>query len=128
VFYLNILLDFITSLWYIWLLAIVVSVLSVFMPKIKGYFGEKSVEFFLSGLYESKYKVVNNIILQVGDKTSQIDHVIVSNYGIFVIETKNYKEWIIGNEYDDYWKQVIYKWKEKLRNPIKQKFPINRIK
>jgi len=30
-------------------------------------------------------------MLQVGNKTTQIDHVIVSNYGIFVIETKNYK-------------------------------------
>jgi hypothetical protein len=119
---LNILLDFITSLWYIWLMAIAAAVLSVFMPNIKGYLGEKSVAFFLSGLDESRYKVINNIMLQAGDKTSQIDHVIVSNYGIFVVETKNYKGWIIGNEFDDYWKQVIYKRKEKLRNPIKQNF------
>jgi hypothetical protein len=103
-------------------MAIAAAVLSVFMPKIKGYLGEKSVSFFLSGLDESKYKIINNIMLQAGDKTSQIDHVIVSNYGIFVIETKNYKGWIIGNEYDDYWKQVIYKRREKLRNPIKQNF------
>jgi hypothetical protein len=122
VIYLNTLLDFITSLWYIYLLAIAAAVLSVFMPKIKGYLGEKSVALFLSGLDETKYKVINNIMLQAGDKTSQIDHVIVSNYGIFVIETKNYKGWIIGNEYDDYWKQVIYKRREKLRNPIKQNF------
>ncbi|WP_318011012.1 nuclease-related domain-containing protein [Clostridium sp. FP1] len=38
------------------------------------------------------------------NKTTQIDHVIVSNYGIFVIETKNYKGWIIGNEFDENWK------------------------
>jgi hypothetical protein len=61
-------------------------------------------------------------MLKVGNRTSQIDHVVVSNYGIFVIETKNYKGWIIGNEFDDYWKQVIYKRKEKLRNPIKQNY------
>lgn len=30
--------------------------------------------------------------------TSQIDHVIVSNYGIFVIETKNYTGWIFGDD------------------------------
>ena len=61
-------------------------------------------------------------MLQVDGKTSQIDHVVVSNYGIFVIETKNYKGWILGNEYDDYWTQIIFKRKEKLRNPIKQNF------
>jgi len=47
---------------------------------------------------------------------------VVSNYGIFVIETKNYKGWIIGNEFDDYWTQVIFKRKEKLYNPIKQNY------
>ncbi|HEY8890517.1 MAG TPA: nuclease-related domain-containing protein [Clostridium sp.] len=34
-------------------------------------------------------------MLQVGNRTIQIDHVIVSNYGIFVIKTKNYKAWIV---------------------------------
>ncbi len=92
------------------------------MPRIKGYFGEKSVAFFLSKLDPQKYKVINNIMLQVGGRTSQIDHVVISNYGIFVIETKNYQGWILGNEFDDYWTQVIYKRKEKLNNPIRQNY------
>jgi hypothetical protein len=111
-----------TELWYLWALVIVIMISSLFAPKIKGYFGEKTVSFFLSGLDESKYKVLNNIMLQAGNKTTQIDHVVVSNYGIFVIETKNYKGWIIGNEFDDYWTQKIYRRKEKLRNPIKQNY------
>ncbi len=45
---------------------------------------------------------------------------VISNYGIFVIETKNYKGWIIGKESDAYWKQVIYKEKNSFLNPIKQ--------
>jgi hypothetical protein len=108
--------------WYLWLLVIIVGALDLFKPKIKGILGEKSVAFFLSKLDENKYKVINNIMLQVGNKTSQIDYVVVSNYGIFVIETKNYQGWIIGNEFDDNWKQVIYKRKEKLHNPIKQNY------
>jgi predicted PolB exonuclease-like 3'-5' exonuclease len=93
----------------------------LFAPKIKGYFGEKSVAFLLSALDESKYKVINNIMLQVGNKTTQIDHVIVSNFGIFVIETKNYKGRITGNEFDDYWTQRLNKG-YKLRNPIRQNY------
>lgn len=114
--------DVLMKLWYLWILMILAGILSIFGPKIKGYFGEKSVAFFLSKLDENKYKIINNIMLRNGNRTTQIDHVIVSNYGIFVIETKNYKGWIIGNEYDDYWKQVIYKRKEKLHNPIKQNY------
>lgn len=53
-------------------------------------------------------------------KSSQMDHVIISAYGLFVIETKNYKGWIFGDESQKYWTQVIYKRKEKLYNPIWQ--------
>lgn len=118
----NMFIEMIIKFWYLWILVIVAVILELFMPKIKGYFGEKSVAFFLSGLDETKYKVINSIMLRAGDKTTQIDHVIVSNYGIFVIETKNYKGWITGNEFDDYWKQTIYKRKERLYNPIKQNY------
>jgi hypothetical protein len=118
----GVLFELLTKFWYLWLLIIAAGVLELFMPKIKGYFGEKSVALMLSSLDKTKYKVINNIMLQVGDKTTQIDHVVISNYGVFVIETKNYKGWITGNEFDDYWRQTIYKRKEKLHNPIKQNY------
>jgi hypothetical protein len=70
-------------------------ILRIYGPTIKGYFGEKSVSFFLSRLDPGKYKVINNIMLKIDGRTSQIDHVVVSNYGIFVIETKNYNGWIL---------------------------------
>ncbi|WP_206868119.1 NERD domain-containing protein [Clostridium zeae] len=114
--------DLIFKLWYLWVLMILAGLLSLFGPKIKGFFGEKSVAFLLSSLDENKYKVINNIMLKVGNKTTQIDHLIISNYGIFVIETKNYKGWITGNEFDDKWRQTIYKRREFLHNPIKQNY------
>jgi hypothetical protein len=116
------LIDSFLQFWYLWLLVAATGVLSLFAPKIKGHLGEKSVALFLSRLDQNKYKVINNIMLKIDNKTSQIDHVVVSNYGVFVIETKNYKGFIIGNEYDEYWKQVIYKRKEKLYNPIRQNY------
>ena len=118
----GVLLELLTKLWYLWLLIIAAGVLELFMLKIKGYFGEKSVALMLSSFDETKYKVINNIMLQVGDKTTQIDYVVVSNYGVFVIETKNYKGWITGNEFDDYWRQTIYKRKEKLYKTIRQNY------
>ena len=118
----QILIKILLSTWQIWLIIIILKILIGFKPKIKGYSGEKSVSFFLSHLDKTKYKVINNLLVKVGDKTSQIDHVVVSNYGVFVIETKNYSGWIIGNEFDGYWKQIIFKREEKLFNPIKQNY------
>lgn len=59
--------------------------------KNKGIIGEKTTSSILLFLDKSNYKVINNVVLKSGNKTSQIDHIVISDYGIFVIETKNYK-------------------------------------
>jgi predicted RNA-binding Zn-ribbon protein involved in translation (DUF1610 family) len=92
----------------------------VFKAKVKGVIGEKTVSSVLYFLDNSKYKVVNNVVLKIGDKTSQIDHIVISDFGMFVIETKNYKGWIVGNEKSEHWTQVIYSYKSKFYNPIRQ--------
>ena len=78
--------------------------------KIKGWYGEKNVSNKLSYLDPQKYVTLNDILIK-NDKgsSSQIDHLVISIYGIFVIETKNYKGWIFGNEKSEKWLQVIYK-------------------
>lgn len=91
-------------------------------PVTKGVLGERKVSFLLSSLDRSEYKVINNLMIKAGSQTTQIDHVVVSPYGIFVIETKNYHGWIIGGEYSQYWYQIIYKRKERLYNPIRQNY------
>jgi len=52
--------------------------------------------------------------------TSQIDHVVLSPYGIFVIETKNMRGWIAGKEASYQWTQTFYRRKSKFLNPILQ--------
>lgn len=96
----------------------------------KGWVGEFFVKLQLKRLDKDTYKIINDVTVKLDDgKTAQIDHVIVSEYGVFVIETKNYKGWIVGKEDDYYWKQVIYKRKEKLYNPLKQnQVHIDRLK
>ncbi|PIF45075.1 topoisomerase-like DNA binding C4 zinc finger protein [Chryseobacterium sp. 52] len=91
-----------------------------YTPKIKGYIGENKASKALKRLNSEKYTVLNNIELSTKGSSSQIDHIIVSNYGIFVIETKNYKGWILGYEKDKSWVQAIYKYRRKFYNPILQ--------
>jgi len=74
----------------------------------------------LKRLSKENYKVYNNIYIKQGGKTSQIDHLVLSVYGVFVIETKNYKGWIFGNEKSKYWTQTLYKKKNKIYNPVIQ--------
>ena len=74
----------------------------------------------LSLLPKKEYKVINDLLLQSGGYSTQIDHVVVSVHGIFVIETKYYKGWIYGGENSEYWTQNIYGHKNQLRNPLWQ--------
>ena len=97
-------------------------VITLFKPKIKGWFGETAVAVILAGLDKEEYKVINDVMLKTEYGSSQIDHVIVSIYGIFVIETKNYKGWITGSEYSDQWTKNMYGNKYKFRNPLKQNY------
>jgi predicted RNA-binding Zn-ribbon protein involved in translation (DUF1610 family) len=93
-------------------------------PTIKGKIGENKVKKTLEQLdpnyftsYHDLYIPINN-----GTKTSQVDHLVVSPKGIFVIETKNYKGWITGTEQAQQWNQTNYQRKDKLRNPILQNY------
>ncbi len=91
-------------------------------PEIKGMMGERQVNYTLASLNED-YKVYHDIYVPASKgRTVQVDHIVTSPYGIFVIETKNYKGWIFGEEDRKYWTQVIYKRKEKLYNPIWQNY------
>lgn len=90
--------------------------------KVKGVLGERKVAKTLKSLPETEYRVLNNVMLTTSNGTTQIDHVVVSVYGIFVIETKNYKGWIRGNEYSDTWTQNIYGHKYRLNNPLHQNY------
>lgn len=91
-------------------------------PVIKGAAGERYVSKELSKLGEN-YKVYHDLYVPNSKGgTTQIDHVVTSPYGIFVIETKHYRGWIFGQEHQRYWTQTIYKRKERLYNPIWQNY------
>lgn len=103
----------------VWLIIIIVALI-LRHPKIKGLIGEWRVRKQLERLPAEDYKILNDITIKAKKATSQIDHLIISPYGIFVIETKNYRGWIHGSENSEYWFQTIYRTKAKFRNPIKQ--------
>ena len=90
--------------------------------QIKGNLGEIRQEIRLDRLPRENYKSINNILIPNENKTSQIDHLVISNYGIFIIENKNYQGRIYGKQYDKSWTQVIGKSRNTFYNPIAQNY------
>jgi hypothetical protein len=66
------------------------------------------------------FHLLNHITLKIDNGTTQIDHILVSRFGIFVIETKDYSGWIFANAKQSTWTQVLYGGKFKFQNPIFQ--------
>ena len=105
-------------------------------PKNKGQIGEERIIQILSQL-PNEYTVLNDVVLKTANGTTQIDHVVISKYGIFAIETKNYQGTIYGDDNRQEWTQIIAndvtyqrKWsktytyitKNKFYNPVKQAY------
>jgi hypothetical protein len=90
----------------------------VFKPR-RNY-GEIKVSSKLKRLSLKHYRVINDVLIQSGSRSSQIDHIVISNYGIFVIETKHFKGWIFGHDGSDYWTQTLYSKRHHFRNPVIQ--------
>ncbi len=85
----------------------------------KGKIAEKMVHHKLMQLPE-EYHVIDDVLFMSNGRSTQIDHIVVSPYAVFVIETKGYKGWILGGENSEYWTQIIYKRKSTFYNPIHQ--------
>ena len=107
----------------LWLLPILIIIAFLKSPLVKGWFGEKLVETKAKRkLPPEIYRPFHNVTIPDGAGTTQIDHIYVSPFGIFVVETKNYKGWIYGKEFDAQWTQNIYGKKSKFQNPLRQNY------
>ena len=109
----------------VFLIIISVSVASVKRPKPTveeiGAEGEKQVKSVIED-YDGEQYVFNNYMAKRDSKTSQIDHIVINKYGVFVIETKNYAGTIFGRVDQQKWTQVLAggNKRNKFYNPVKQ--------
>jgi hypothetical protein len=92
-------------------------------PTVIGYVGELKLRFVTNLLLDGKvYHPFHNIVLPTPDGTTQVDHILISRHGIFVIETKNMKGWIFGDQRQRQWTQVRFRRRHKFMNPLHQNF------
>ncbi len=108
-------------LWYLIPLIILATLLK------SSWFKGISGEFFVNVmarwmLDKNEYNLIKNVTLATEDGTTQIDHIIVSRHGVFVVETKNMKGWIFGSAKQKTWTQKIYKQTNRFQNLLHQNY------
>jgi len=109
------------KLWWVIPILLVIAVFKT--PWFKGLLGEALVKFAARlRLPVETYHPIHNVTLPTPDGTTQIDHILVSRFGIFVVETKNMKGWIFGDESQAQWTQRIFKKSFKFQNPLRQNY------
>lgn len=86
----------------------------------RGDWTESKVAKQLAKLPKDEYIVLNDLMLPTSYGTTQIDHVVLSLYGVYVIETKNYTGTLIGNEKSEQWEQNINGFMYKTANALRQ--------
>ena len=105
------------------------------LPGTKGWAGERAVRTILKTLPKDRYIVLNDVKFYGREKENkgpgrnkgkrwscQIDHLVISPYGFFCIETKNYLGRISGNYRDKYLQRRVLGMKYQTYSPIYQNY------
>jgi hypothetical protein len=95
------------------------------LPRLKGRISEWLVHRRLQrALPASHYTVFRDLTLrhasEAGVDTIRIAHVVVSPYGIFVLENRYHSGWIFGAEREPEWTRIHYHSRRKFQNPLRQ--------
>lgn len=109
--------DFFTSFPYFFTMTLAVLALRAGTPAARGRRGERRVGRKLRALRKEGYTIFHDIMVRRSDgRTSQIDHIAVGPAGVFVIETKNRRGEIVGNDHEKKW----HAGKSLFQNPVHQ--------
>jgi len=82
--------------------------------------GEARVAHALRAFGPPDYHLLNHVTLPLESGSTQIDHILISRFGVFVIETKDHGGWIFGSAHDRYWTKVYFGNKYRFQNPLQQ--------
>src|SRR4030067_1544312 len=108
---------------YVFISILFIVIIILRSPWFKGWIGELQINLITKVFLDKNvYRLIKNVTIPTEGGTTQIDHVIVSRFGVFVVETKNLRGWIFGKEGDAYWTQKLYRHSEKFQNPLRQNY------
>ncbi|MGY3860090.1 NERD domain-containing protein [Aeromonas lacus] len=109
------------QLWYLLPLLLITTLIKT--PWFKGMIGEAFINLGIRlFLDQREYHLLKSVTLPTPEGSTQIDHVLVSRFGLFVIETKNIKGWIFGNPAHKSWTQQLFRRRHSFQNPLRQNY------
>lgn len=89
----------------------------------KGQLGEEAFRLTAKLKLHDCYRIIHDVTLQIDEGgTTQIDHIIVSRYGVFIVETKARSDWIFGSEKQPRWTQQFHNTSNQFQNPLRQNY------
>ena len=94
--------------------------------RLAGERGEKVVTDEIKRVKRKDDYLFTNVEITFKGKRTECDNIIINNFGVFIIETKNYSGSLSGNENDDEWVERKYDdygnilEEKNVKNPIKQ--------
>lgn len=104
-------------------LVVLAFVLGRYGARIKGILEERALKRVLVKELPASYQHYCNLVIptEKGDFT-EVDHLVLSPFGIFVIEVKNYRGWIFGGEKLPQWTLQRFRSKHQFMNPLHQNY------
>lgn len=113
----------ISTMWIALIIAVMAAASMFVSRKQTGKRGGRRTRKIAEALLDAKtYHQMHDLVLETKDGTVQIDHVIVSPFGVFVIETMDMGGTILGKAFDPDWTQKFKGETIKFPNPLKPNF------
>jgi restriction system protein len=98
------------------------------LNKVRGPIGESKTALNMwFSLNQKTYVRFHDVIIPSKSGTTQVDHILISRFGVFIIETKNKGGWIFGSEDQAKWTQTFRRHKYSFQNPLRQTYRQKKI-
>lgn len=88
--------------------------------QLAGERGEARVTAEIERVMRKDDYLFTNVKISFNNSETECDNIIINNFGVFIIEVKNYSGSLSGNENDDEWVERKYFEEKSVKNPIKQ--------
>ena len=103
----------------IWLVPLGFLVVYIGSPRFLGTAGSVRVGRLLAaGLEKRRYVLLRNLTLATGGGSVRFEYIVVSQFGIFVIDTVHRAGWISGTDVQALWQQKLYGHTVRFDNPV----------
>ncbi|MDX5405453.1 MAG: NERD domain-containing protein [Chromatiaceae bacterium] len=108
---------------FVFVIGVLAFIAARYGARIKGALEERTLHKVLVKELPASYQHYRNLVIptEKGDFT-EVDHLVLSHFGIFVIEVKNYRGWIFGGEKQPQWTLQRFRSKHPFMNPLHQNY------